>query len=530
MSSDRSSASYSKPSDYSAVRDRANRVSLDDLALSLVLPHEHKPVRFPVVPAALTSLLNVMTAGTVAVPDGTATRAFLCRDPAYPLWIEKTFTSSSFYLQSTGSATTWNITARTNAVMMLPVWDSVEADNAPPILNGITVTPGAIIDNGVLATAPGTQAIFIPPGSQFCIRVYTGTSGVGTGLEFEVCYLIGGEEFCSTVVAQTFTGGFMFSGTAGGSTATNGTLSEGIVPYGVCHIRQMRTTATAPAAAATPLLQFGWASSGTVGSPTATPTKLFAPYGPPPEFGASTVPYGRTRLNASAALFTNVSSALNKEGTVLAGRLRASVVDPWNFQTANLNSVHPSMRYFGPLEKGLYTFTSPTGNDAGFADAWVTMPSVALSNTAARPLFNHRDIGMYNAMIFSDLGNTSAATQLAVSCYGHLEFESSSALFTPGVSYLTLEHLHAAEVALLQFGHFHENPTHWAIIAAAAKQALQVVGPMIAPYVRQLAEKMVDKGIEILAPKKDVKPQPPKPEAKRARPRRQRAKVAKAQK
>jgi len=290
----------------------------------------------------------------------------------------------------------------------------------------------------------------------------------------------------------------------------------------------MRTTATAPAAASTPLLQFGWASSGVVGGPTATPAKLFAPYGPPPEFGASTVPYGRTRLNASAALFTNVSSVLNKEGTVLAGRLRSSVVDPWNFQTANLNSVHPAMRYFGPLEKGLYTFTSPTGNDAGFADAWITMPSVATSNPSARPLFNHKDVGMYNAMIFSDLGSSSSGTQLAVSCYAHLEFESSSALFTPGVSYLTLEHLHAAEVALLQFGHFHENPTHWAIIAAAAKQALQVVGPMIAPYVRQLAEKVVDKGIALLAPKEEMKSKQPKPEAKRARPRRPKGKVARA--
>lgn len=522
--------SYAKSSDFSKVREHATRVSLDDLALSLVLPHEHKPVRFPVVPAALTSLLNVMSAGTIPIADGTATRAFLCRDPAYPLWIEKTFTSATFYIESVGSPTTWNLTARANAVMMLPVWDGVNADNAPPVVNGIAITPGAMIDNGVIGNAPGTQAIFIPPGSQFCIRLFTGVAGGGTGIEFEICYQLGGEEFVSTVVASANGGGFLFSGPAGGTTPVNGVLSEGIIPYGMCHIRQMRTTATGPTANANPILQVGWASSGIVGSPTATPVKLFAPYGPPPEFGASTVPYGRTRLNASAALFTNVSSVLNKEGTVLAGRLRPSVVDPWNFQTANLNAVHPSMRYFGPLEKGLYTFTSPTGNDAGFADAWITMPSVAPSNPSARPLFNYKDIGMYNAMIFSDLGSSSAGTQLAVSSYGHLEFESSSALFTPGVSYLTLEHLHAAEVALLQFGHFHENPTHWAIIAAAAKQALQIVGPMIAPYVRQLAEKVVEKGVELLAPKKEKK-QPAQPPAPRSsRPRRQRVRVMKGQK
>lgn len=467
--------------------------------MSMVLPHEHKPVRLPVVPATLTALLDTMSDGTIPVPDNTTKRAFLCRDPAYPLWVEKSIFSGGGHLQANGTSTSWQLPNRANSTLMLPQWDYVYGVGTVTTIDGAAANTANLADITVIAdTLAGTQAIYIPPNSVFCVKILTLASvGAGSGIEFETISQIGGEEYPSTFTATATTDGYLFTGIANAATSLTGTIGEGNVPSGFTYIRQVRTTATAPTAFATPVLQFGWCTGGNLLTPTGT-ALLMVPYSFPPEFGNSTLPYGRTRLNSSAALFTNVTAALSKEGTVLAARLKPTVVDPWSFATANLNSVHPTLRYFGPLEKGLYTFTTPSGNLSEFNDSWMTMGSNSTLNATQKPLFQYRDIGVYNAMLFSDLGSSATGTQLAVSCYAHLEFETSSSLFTPGVSTMPLEMLHAAEVALLSFGHFHENPTHWMALAAAAKAALRIVAPMVAPYARQLAQHVVDKGVMYL--------------------------------
>ncbi len=463
--------------------------------MAMVLPHENKPVRFPIVPATHTALLDAMTDGTVPVYDNSSRRAFLCRDPCYPLWIEKRFTSCSGYLQAQGSISSWNIPARSNSTLLLPAWDQLQtALGASPAIDGVTATNASVTDHIVLGDASATQAIYIPPSSTCCIRIYTGAVGGGTGIEVEVVSQVGGEEFTNTLLLASTASGFLLTGTAGAPMSGGG---EGFFPIGFSWIRQIRTTATAPTASTTPLLQFGWCTGGDIATPTGT-VDLMVPFAMPPEFNNSTIPYGRSRVNASAALFTNVTAALSKEGTVLAGRLKPAIVDPWSFSVGHLNSVHPALRYFGPLEKGLYTFTTPSGNVSSFVDGWLTMPSQSLTNASARPLFGFTDIGVYNAMVFTDLGSSSSGTQLAVSGYTHIEFETTSSLFSIGVSTLPLETLHSTEVALLKFGHFHENPIHWAALASAVRQAVSYLAPVAAPYVKQLASYVVDKGVQKL--------------------------------
>jgi hypothetical protein len=118
-----------------------------------------------------------------------------------------------------------------------------------------------------------------------------------------------------------------------------------------------------------------------------------------------------------------------------------------------------------------------------------------------KPLFSFRDYGVYNAIIFSDLGSSSAGTQLAVSAYAHLEFEATSSLFTPGYSTLTLEALHAAELALLDMGHFHENPIHWALLKALATQAANKLLPLVAPYAVSAAKSVASAGVRYVQKK-----------------------------
>jgi hypothetical protein len=364
----------------------------------------------------------------------------------------------------------------------------------------VTVTGPDMADYAVMASVNGEaqQAMFIPPNSVFHVRIFTGAAGGGSGIELEFAFQAGGEEYISTVLATSVSNGFEFSNIAGQAIPSGS--GTGTTPYGFTWLRAWRTTATAPTAANGPFLQYGWVTGGNFALPTTTRT-FFLPYQMPPEFNNSVLPYNRSRLNASAALFTNVTAALSKEGTILAARLKPAVVDPWSFTTSNLNSVHPSLRYFGPLEKGLYTFTTPGGNVESFSDNVFTIASNSVTNSTARPLFNFQDIGIYNAIIFSDLGSASVGTQLAVSQYAHIEFETTSSLFTIGVSNQPMELLHSTEVALLKFGHFHENPIHWSVLAAAVKQAVKFLAPIAAPYVQQFTNYAIKRGTDYLTGK-----------------------------
>jgi hypothetical protein len=63
---------------------------------------------------------------------------------------------------------------------------------------------------------------------------------------------------------------------------------------------------------------------------------------------------------------------------------------------------------------------------------------------------------------------------------------------------MTLETLHAAQIALLQFGHFHENPLHFSSIVKAAGTALRAVAPMLAPVVQAVGTRAVNAGVSYL--------------------------------
>lgn len=484
---------------------RRKTSALSDLAMSFVLPHENPPRRLPVVPATLTATLSLMQDKTMSVGDATFTRGFLCRDPCYPLWHDRSVSQCSCYLTSDSSGN-WTIPNRTDATIPLPDWDYIGAESNTGTIDGASVSQNDLADLTPLARAPdtGTTAIYVPYGSKLIMSILSTVAGTGTGIRAELGWWSKGEPHVSTIQMQvTGTTGWGFGGLAGSSSVGIGSLIEGVIPYGFVWVKNWCTYGTAPTTAvSTATLRLGWSTSDSSVAPTGQFKSLF-PFAFPPEFVNSRTPYEHTRLNSSAALFTNVSAVLNKEGTVLASRLRNASVDPWTFGIVDLNSTHPSLRYYGPLEKGLYTFTTPSGNEGKFSDNVVDIGApVGNQSPSFRPLFNFMDVGIYNAFIFSDLGSASGATNLAASCYVHLEFETSSSLFTPGVSYLTLEHLHAAEVALLKFGHFHENPLHWAAIKTAALAALRVVGPMVAPVVQHYATKAVNAGVAMIAGRK----------------------------
>lgn len=473
-------------------RSRSQLAGVDTLALAFALPHEHKPQRLPVVPACLTSVIDLMSDTTYNVPDGAAggrKSGFLCRDAVKPLWLTYSVLNTSWMVRVQGSATTYTIPNKANAEMVVP--DFTQLDSSSGTLDGVVLSARDMMDYGALGQSGlSPLAVYIPPGSILHFEVITNAVGGGSGLEVVFNFHERGEVFSCVVYATSTSSGFLFQGVSNTTTVINGSAT-GRIPCGFTWITAIRTTQTAPTANSTPTFRWGWA----VG---ATPTTLMLPAFPPAEFYNSTIPYQRTRLNSSAALFTNVSAVMKKEGTVLAGRLKSTFVEPWMFTEADINSIHPSLRYYGPLEKGLYTFTTPSSNIEVLGDRVVTIQSVALPSITQQPIVDFTDMGVYNAFIFRDVGSDSGGTVLAASLYVHLEFEAVSSLFVPGVSTRTLESLHAAEVAMLKFGHFHENPLHWAALKAAVTGAMRLVAPMVMPYVADLGHKAVARGVQYL--------------------------------
>lgn len=486
----------------SRVVAKAASANLTDIAMSMCLPHEHKPVRLPLVPAVYTGLLKTMSDGSRSIPDGTSCRAVLTRDPVFPLWMEQTFTDSSCYLYAYDSDLALaGGQVKGSIIMNSPVWDTLWSGGTPSV-NGTLLGVAGL--NDICPVGFDKQAyIYIPKGAFLHVQFETASSTDQAGaLEMDISWWYRGEFALATLRLDAAAKSFVFRGTAGTTTKTSGAvisspsaIYSGYIPWGFCAVTALRiNSGTVVASSTGNKLYFGWDSGNSLTSPSGN-VKIMMPVFRPPEYNNSRVPYTKCRCNASAALFTNVGAALYKEGTILAARLKSSEVNFYDFVENDINSTHPSLRYYGPLEKGLYTFSSPSAENPISDRVYNIVSSDSAMDVLTKPLFDFQQVGTFNAIVFTDLGSGTGSTQLAVSAYTHIEFETTSALFNIGVSRAPLESLHAAEVALLTFGHFHENPIHWAALAAAAKSALRVVAPMVAPYVKMAAGHLINAGV-----------------------------------
>lgn len=506
---------------------------MTDLAVSFALPHEMQPMRLPLVPVCYTANCSLMAERTVRVKDASARRAFLCRSPTFPLWMEQELTDFCAALSDSTIKVQFSVVG---AIWPLPNWDKFVT--TPGLLDGSARTANAVAHSTPLYTGPSLSGIgiFIPNGSVFCFEVDTVTTTSTTAqlqVTFEYVYYNTTLK-CIALTSVITSNKMIIKGVAGTTTldASGGTLIEGMIPYGAVTVTDIQVAASFSPAPASASYKLGYSAGGGLTNPTGSLTLMY-PFAAPPEIGTSVVPYERTRANATAALFTNVGAQLYQEGTVLAGRLRGDSIDPQLFSSANIDAVQPMFRYYGPLQKGLYTFTLPNDTSTDMEDNFVYAFTVNTGSRANMCSFNP-DVGMYNAIIFSDLGSTTGSgdTQLAVSQYTHLEFETVSSLFKIGASSLSLEDLHRAELALVKFGTFHENPLHWAAIMAAVRRAAVAAAPYVIPYVQKGAQALVDKGVRYVKqraagdrmmraplvaplPRKGRTPRRPKPRPKR---------------
>lgn len=200
----------------------------------------------------------------------------------------------------------------------------------------------------------------------------------------------------------------------------------------------------------------------------------------PVEADTVMTPWKSTRCNAAAALFSNVTAVMQKEGTINAGRVsieNCSIFDVATWQTA-ISKVNPKDRYFGALENGLYTFTLPEAGSEFYRDV---LPFQATAPKWPVVNFDLDKVLYFQPIIFSDL-DAASGTTLAITLDRHIEFRCSSVLFPLGYSTLPLETYHGAQMALANQGVFYENPTHLAMLGSLISTAVRKIAPMVAPY------------------------------------------------
>jgi hypothetical protein len=201
------------------------------------------------------------------------------------------------------------------------------------------------------------------------------------------------------------------------------------------------------------------------------------PYGINPEYSNAPAPFQSSRLNATSLLLTNVTKVLNKEGTVLASRLVASVTGDATTPLMNyaglgaLNASNPVTRYFGALERGSYSFTAPDQESLSFVSPYSRMDDTKTPKTRDYAVLTPQG-RFYNAHFLTDSDSTPGnLTSIAVACDAHYEFRTKSTLFQLDYSRMPLELYHAASLTVMKAGLFYENEWHKMMINGVIKAA-----------------------------------------------------------
>lgn len=237
------------------------------------------------------------------------------------------------------------------------------------------------------------------------------------------------------------------------------------------HLFVFPAVTTNPATVITATTNVNGTTTVAIGSGTSAPALL--PYFKPPEWAVSSLPWSATRLTAVGALFTNVTKVLNKEGTVQAARL-SPVTDSVYGQrvTAQVDSdllaaKHPSEKALLSLDKGFYTYCPPSTDLQRFWDYSLNAGSYEMGGAGVDasmrqyecPCFRLDNDALINYFLFSDPSAATAGdgTSLAINLDFHIEFRSVSALWPIGLSTMSLEAFHQAQMALVATGFFFNN-------------------------------------------------------------------------
>lgn len=505
---------------YSKVRSATG--GLNTLAQTVAVPRDHRPIRIPSFPALeRTGVLAFTDTITHTVPTASKSYAMVCRDPAYPVWIQKSLGAASFY---TPVCYTPGFTLASVALQYIDL--PVPENPTSFFCNG----NNSITGTGQAPIIKYEGRTFIPGVCSYCsLGIELDVTVATTNPAFKIGYEYINAE--GDIVAANLTQ--VSPSMAGTSIGMVVSLPQGAIAVRLTSLAVKLDTVTTIAVACWGTTSWNANNAGPLKNPATTTELTLWPAVTPPEISTTTVPWKSVRANSVAALFSNVTAVLNKEGTVTAARIPS---EQYNVLTNHLmdtiiSKTHPKDRYFGALENGLYTYTLPDANTDTFRDVTPLDPNVTsppfVGGTQVIPCSFYYDCLAYaNMIIFSDLGGD--ATTLAITVDRHIEFRTNSVLFPVGYSPLGLEEYHMSQMALVQMGVFFENPVHLAAIGAMVRSAIAGVARYALPAAKEVGKAALaaagDKLVSMARAKlgtmnqagfKANKPKPkPKPKAK----------------
>ncbi len=480
--------------------------NITGLARQISLPGEHAPVRFPSFPALeRTAVMGFNQPYTLPLAASEATAVTLFRQATWPIWADETLSATmgwcyavDFTVQSDPTAVAntgtigevvpapygWTVANRTAGTGVGVSFNQVHKFTYPLV---------AVDDHA----GPGLW-IYAPAGCSLTVVVGSNVALPNTNFAADLDLWTSPGEYSTASLNGTCAAG-NFSGAATLAITTSGWWRvKSIIGYQNGAGNLTLTTLSVVVSCGTHVFVPSAATLGTV-TTTFVAAKTHIPMVAPAEFVNSALPWYATRTTAVAMLGTNVTQVLNKSGTVLGGRVSPAVQNAWSISSSYVNTLHPAEKAFLALETGVYTYAPPSTDLVFFADYTLNTANGA----KASPVFRLDNDSLYNKMYLTP---GSVAESLAVTATWHIEFRTSSALFQVGLSAMTLESLHQAQLVLVEHGFFFENPEHekllGKIVSTAKKYAPGVVS-MINPMAGRMLQSILSKSTA-----KSVKPKP----------------------
>lgn len=460
----------------------------EQLAKAIALPGRVPPVRFPSFPSLERTAVMGFNANFTLTAGAGDTKLMLTRSPVYPMWADTTAPSTT----AIGQSLNYGVSSVFNNLPAIAAGD-VPSDGVTvmPLSNNGAWHQGTTVGNGwplfingggavwptrraVLGSDPATGDVlwtWIPAGSYMLIT----QAALPYAFESQV-----------TIEAWSGPGQAAWWSTTALTAAAANTSAGAAIAVTFGRWYRISSAVIKPQGAGvtvTPTISMTALVTSTV--PTYTPSSVagtwnvstgtmtstyFLPATISPEIDNSLLPWSATRLTAVAALLTNTTKVLNKEGTALWGRINPVLTNPFTAGYADVQQLHPAEKAFMDLEQGCYVYNPPS-TDIARMDPQVTR----LSTTLLYPVY---DLSNTAFVAVGFLTDPDGGTSMAVNLDYHLEFKTSSTLFQIGVATTTLEALHTAQIALLKHGFFFHNADHTAMITSIIS-ALASLHPLL---------------------------------------------------
>lgn len=530
--------------------------TLSSLSKSIVLPNKTTAQRIPTYPnVERTAVLAFRHTATMTVPDNGSTvtgpysdtAIMLCGSPGAPAW--RTY-------NCTALVETRMMYIDGSAVSNIPGAAWLTSGQAAPASSvGIGLPSGLTSYSLPVGALAGERYIYCPPqppstsGVVRYLKLTTAGINITAGtLEATVRWWTHSDETATEVISMDTV---LASTTWCGKSAT----AYNRFAFGTIESIVTKTTCTWTGSMIYREVIMGWSTTSNYNtfdylSPTGVSTLMLPLMASQPQIDVSTVPWSDTKLTACSLLVSNTTKVMNKEGTVNCARLNLNIgttvtgVGSSAGQVLNafcptdsvFSGTHPSLRYFGPMESGAYTFLPHSSETGVFFD---TVQVGKYLGGTAYPAMDLSSWEYSNVILLKDPDATTPS-QLALTLDLHIEFRSSSTMFPVAVATTALDTYHAAVSATGRMCPFTENWIHVPAVFAALNALLPVAEKLYTDY---QARKMALKAAQLSADTATARSFPalagtntravlppagflPAPRATRRKPRAQRARAA----